>query len=98
MYIMSSYCFGSDLKSSQQQTKINSREEESSFLIENILLKYPNFFRVCCCCLARKRKRVGTENGIINHISFPSGFNSDEIVLSIDQIDFPQSTPPPHEK
>lgn len=97
MYIMTSYCFGSDLKSSQEQTKTNSREEENNFLIENVLLKYPNFFRVCCCCLARRRKRVGTDDGITNHISFPSGFNSDEIVLSIDQIDFPQSTPP-HEK
>jgi hypothetical protein len=77
-------CFNNSVKSVPTPVKPKAADNG---LVEKFIVDNPLIFRVCCLCVARRRKRVDTakQNGNANHIH-------DETILTIDQIEFTQSS------
>lgn len=85
---MPSSCFSDNVKSIQSPVKV----KQSSNLLEKFIIDNPLIFRVCCFCITRRRKRVDTAkcNGDVSNDILER--NSDDTVLTIDQIEFTRST------
>ena len=66
--------------------------KQTTNLFEKFIIDNPLIFRVCCFCITRRRKRVDTAkcNGDVNNDILER--NSDDTVLTIDQIEFTRST------
>lgn len=88
MYIMPSSCFSNNVKSIPSPVKV----KQSTNLLEKFIIDNPLIFRVCCFCITRRRKRVDTAkcNGDVGNDILER--NSDDTVLTIDQIEFTRST------
>ena len=89
MYIMPS-CFSNNVKSIPSPVKV--KQTTSNNLLEKFIIDNPLLFRVCCFCITRRRKRVDTAkcNGDVSNDVIER--NSDDTVLTIDQIEFTRST------
>jgi hypothetical protein len=89
---MPSSCFSKALQSPAKQNgnAVKIKKTESDGLMEKFIIDNPLIFRICCFCIVRSRKRVDTTektNGHANHIQR----NSDDTVLTIEQIEFTKS-------
>ena len=87
MYIMPS-CFSNNVKTIASPVKV----KQTTNLLEKFIIDNPLIFRVCCFCITRRRKRVDTAktNGDVRNDMLER--NSDDTVLTIDQIEFTRST------
>lgn len=90
MYIMPSSCFSSNTKPLPSPIKPKVPDHDGIF--EKFIIDNPFIFRVCCFCISRRRKRVDTAKVNGNGHNDIHERNSDDTVLTIDQIEFTRST------
>lgn len=90
---MPSSCFRKAIQSptKKNENSVKVKQTKSDGLVEKFIIDNPLIFRICCFCIARSRKRVdATEktNGHANQIPR----NSDDIILTIEQNEFSNSS------
>lgn len=90
MYIMTSSCFSNNSKPIPSPVKPKQTDHDN--LVEKFIIDNPLIFRVCCFCISRRRKRVDTAKLNGNNHNDILERNSDDTVLTIDQIEFTRST------